>query len=92
MEQEEKTQNTKEEKNSQGGCCDFTSEETQGMFKMMRDFCDGSEKDSFDCRSMMKEMMKNMSSKSDDCGCAEVKSNVQNKSNKPDANVENGCC
>jgi hypothetical protein len=92
MEQEEKTQKTNEEKNSQSGCCDFTSKETQGMFKMMQDFCDGSEKDSFDCRSMMKEMMKNMSSKSDGCDSAGVKSNVQNKSNKPDTNVENSCC
>ncbi len=66
MEQEEKTQKTNEEKKSQGGSCDFTSEETEEMFKMMRDFCDGSEKDSFDCHSMMKEMMKNMSSKSDE--------------------------
>ena len=92
MEQDEKTKQTNEEKNSQGGCCDFTSEETQGMFKMMRDFCGGSEKSSGDCRSMMKEMMKNMSSKSDDCGCAEFKSNVQTESNKPDFKVENGCC
>ena len=92
MEQKENEQKTNEEKNSQRGCCDFTSEETQGMFKMMRDFCDGSQKDSDDCRSMMKEMMKNMSSKSDDCGCAEVKSNVQNESNKPEAKVENGSC
>ncbi len=93
MEQEEKTQKKNEEKNSQRGCCDFTSEETQGMFKMMRDFCDGSKKDSFDCRSMMKGMMKNMSSKSDDCGCAGItNSNAQTESNKPDANVENGCC
>ncbi len=92
MEKQEKTQNTNEEKNSQSGCCDFTSEETQGMFKMMRDFCDGSEKGSGDCRSMMKEMMKNMSSKSDDCGCAGVKSNDQKKSDDLDAKVENGCC
>ena len=92
MEDKQKTQKANEEKKSQSGCCDFTSEETQGMFKMMREFRDGSEKDSFDCRSMMKGMMKNMSSKSDDCGCAEVKSNVQNESNKPEAKVENDCC
>ena len=92
MEQEAKKQKTNEEQKSQSRCCDFTSKETQGMFIMMRDFCDGSEKDSFDCRSMMKEMMKNMSSKSDDCGSAGVKSNVQKKSNKPDTNVENSCC
>ena len=61
MEQKEKTQETNEEKNSQGGCCDFTFEETQGMFKMMRDFCEGSEKGSGDCRSMMKNMRKFMS-------------------------------
>jgi hypothetical protein len=92
MEKQEKTQKTNEEKNSLGGCCDFTSEEAQGMLNMMRDFCGDSEKDSSDCRSMMKEMMKNMNSKSDDCNYAEVKSNVQNKSNNLDANVENGCC
>jgi len=66
MEQKEKEQKTNEEKKSQGGCCDFTSEETEGMFKMMQDFCGDSEKGSFDCRSTMKEMMKNMSSKSDE--------------------------
>ena len=90
MEEKEKTQKTDEKQKSQSGCCDFTSEETQGMFKMMRNFCGGSEKDSFDCQSMMREMMKNMSSKSDDCSCAEVKSN-EGKSNKPDVKVENGC-
>jgi hypothetical protein len=66
MEQEEKEQKTNEDKKSQSGCCDFSSEETQRMFKMMNDFCGGSEKDSSDCRSMMKEMMKNMSTKSDE--------------------------
>ncbi len=65
MENKEKTNQTNEEQNSQSRCCDFSSEETQGMFKMMHDFCGGSEKSSGDCRSMMKEMMKNMSSKSD---------------------------
>jgi hypothetical protein len=66
MEQEGKKQQANEDKKSQGGCCDFTSEETQGMFKMIKDFCGNSEKDSFDCRSMMKDMMKNMSGKSDE--------------------------
>ena len=93
MEQEEKTQKTDEKKKSQSGCCDFSSEETEGMFKMMKDFCGDPEKESPDCGSMMKEMMKNMNSKSDDCGCAGVtNSNAQTESNKPDANVEKGCC
>ncbi|MGB5850258.1 MAG: hypothetical protein WBH40_17345 [Ignavibacteriaceae bacterium] len=76
MEKEEKTQKTNEEEKSQGGCCDFSSEETQGMFKMMRDFCGDPETDSSDCRSMMKEMMKNKNSKSEDSGCAGVKKNI----------------
>jgi hypothetical protein len=92
MEQKEKEQQTNEEKKSQGGCCDFSSEKTQEMFKMMRDFCGDSEKGSSDCCSMMEEMMKNMSSKSDGCGFAEVKNNLQTKSNKSEAKVENGCC
>ncbi|MFC2094022.1 hypothetical protein ACFLSH_00195 [Bacteroidota bacterium] len=92
MEDKQKTQKANEENKSQGGYCDFTSEETQGMFKMMRDFCGGPEKDLGDCCSMMKEMMKNMNSKSDDCGCAEVKSNVQTESNNPGSKIENGCC
>jgi hypothetical protein len=92
MEQKEKEQKTNEEKKSQSGCCDFTSEETQGMFKMMKDFCGGSEKGPGDCSSMMKEMMKNMSSKSDDCGCSEVKSKAQPDSNKPETKIENDCC
>ena len=66
MEDKEKMQKTNEDEKSQGGCCDFSSKETEGMFKMMRDFCDSSEKGSFDCRSMMKDMMKNMSGKSDE--------------------------
>ena len=92
MEDKQKTKQTNEEQKSQSGCCDFTSEETQGMFKMMQGFWDGSEKGSGDCRSMMKEMMKNMSSKSDDCGCAGVKSNAQTESNKPETKIENDCC
>lgn len=92
MEKQEKTQNTNEEKNSQSGCCDFSSEETLKMFKMMEDFCKDPEKGSSDCCSMMKEMMKNMSSKSDGCGCTEDKSNVQTKSNKSETKVEKDCC
>jgi hypothetical protein len=64
MEDKEKTKKTNEAEKPQGRCCDFSSEDSQGMFKMMKEFCDDSEKDSFDCRSMMQEMMKNMSSKS----------------------------
>ncbi len=92
MEQEEKTQQTNEEQKSQSGCCDFSSEETQGMFKMMKNFCEDSEKGSKDCCSMMKEKMKNMSSKSDCPGFTEVKNNLQNESNKSETKVENGCC
>ncbi|MDH3268221.1 MAG: hypothetical protein OEM46_05135 [Ignavibacteria bacterium] len=92
MEKQEKTQNTNEEKNSQSGCCDFSSEETPKMFKMMEDFYKDPEKDSSDCCSTMKEMMKNMSCKSDGCGCAEDKSNVQTKSNKSETKVEKDCC
>ena len=33
---------------------------------MMKDFCGDPEKGSSDCRSMMKEMMKNMSSNSEE--------------------------
>ena len=66
MEKEEKAQRKDEKEKSWGGCCDFSSAESQGMVKMMREFCDGDEKDSLDCRSMMKEMMKSMSSISDE--------------------------
>jgi len=92
MEQEEKTRKTNEEKKLQSGCCDFTSKETQGMLKMMGDFCNDSKMDYIDCLKMMKEMMKNMSSKSDVSNSEDVKSNVQNKSDKSETNTENGCC
>jgi hypothetical protein len=35
MDKQEKKQQTNEEKGWQYGCCDFTSEETQKMFRMM---------------------------------------------------------
>ena len=92
MEQKEKEKRTNEEKKSQRGCCDFSSKETQEMFKMMGDFCNGSNMNSNDCLKMMKEMMKNMSSKSDDYICEDVRSNVQKESNNSETNIEKGCC
>ena len=59
MEKQEKNQNTNEEKNSQSGCCDFSSEESQEMFKMMKEFCGDPEKGSSDCCSTFKETMRN---------------------------------
>ena len=63
METNEKKHDTEKEKYSQSKCCDFSSEETSRMFKMMKDFCGDSKKDFSDCNSMME----NMSSKSNSC-------------------------
>ena len=92
MDQKEKEQRNNEEKKSQSRCCDFSSNETQEMFKMMGDFCNGSNMNSNDCLKMMKEMMKNMSSKPDDSICEDVRSNFQKQSNNSETNIETGCC
>jgi hypothetical protein len=55
MEQKEQKQQTNEKKEWLGGCCDFTSEKSKIMFRMMPfsfDRCGNS----FSCRSMMKNM------------------------------------
>jgi hypothetical protein len=59
MKQKEKKQQINAEKDWQWGCCEFTTQETQKMFRMMP-FSFDRFGNSFNCRSMMK----NMSSKS----------------------------
>jgi hypothetical protein len=62
MEQKDKEQKTNEEKDWQCGCCDFTSEKTQGMFRMMP-FSFDRFGNSFSCRSMIKNMSCNSDKK-----------------------------
>ena len=56
MGKQEKTQNTDEEKNSQGGCFEPSSRIGKMMMKMMKKMCGSPGKGRFDCESMMSEM------------------------------------
>ena len=66
MEQVEKSQKTAEKEKSRGGCCNFTSEETRRMFRMMP-FCFDRFGNNFSCQSMMKNM-----------GCEPNKKDIKN--------------
>ncbi|MBT8387143.1 MAG: hypothetical protein KJO12_06995 [Ignavibacteria bacterium] len=55
MEQKEQKQQIKEDKYWCWGCCDFTSGESKKMFRMMP-FSFDRFGNSFNCRSMMKNM------------------------------------